>query len=441
MKELNSLTPETLEESDREEVYKKLKKVCAMCVTQKNLESDIMSSPAYSALRKGVYSKDEYVRLLSLKALAGLARSSKDVRKRIATTMDFVRLEGEISTSEDVLRTLSGNEKSEETNKRVGEAVKRYMNLTMVDFSKDIPKDEISTMLAYSFDDIVSSVAFHTDSHVKLMQLNYGERCARMLKSSSFNVRATAVRSVAGLTRTIEGRQALAKTDAFPSLYDMIYNDEKREVLFKSPTINFAKFAMQQLLLSESALDIMLPRYEKYFMAMKREAKEDLLMKFDLQDDTDYDKAIVIGKQAAIAFAFGTVWGALRSLVTSEWRAGMAKPQVRMSHWKKILIGSANASTGTIPLVALYLLVTHTSDSSLVRLKDSPATYTLSNAAFAGVLALVSATVLNIFPYSFVPTLVGVNAKHILSAIPGTTENEQMAYRLANKDSLSSDDS
>lgn len=398
-----------------------------MCVNHTNVEADIMSSPAYSALRKGVYSNDQTVRILSLRGLAALARQSKEVRKRIASTMDFVRLASEIGAPSTVLDSLSSRDENQ--SRAATRIVNLYLNFHQVEVEELLPETQ-STLLAYAFDDIVASVAFHTDSHPKLLQLNYAERAVKMVKSSNFFVRSTAVRAIGGLTRTTEGRQALARTDVFPELYNLIYNEETRDKLFATDSIHFSKFAMQQLLLSESALDIMLPRYEKYFLAMTREAKEDLLMKFDLVDDTDYSKAIGIFKQVAVGFGFGAVYGALKSLLTSTWVPGMSKPQVKLSSMRRILIGAANSSTGSVPLVALYILVTQIQQSQFTRLKDSPPTFAAAN---LGLIAAVGATigiVLNIFPYSLVPAIAGILAPMQLANLPGTSENERFIAKL-----------
>lgn len=380
-----------------------------------------MASPAYSALRKGVYSNDQTVRVLSLRGLAALARQSKEIRKRIATTMDFVRLASEIGATSQALDALSSRE--EASSGLATDAVSEYLNChRLEDFP--LPPEIQSTMMAYAFDDLVASVAFHTDSHAKLLQINYAERAAKMVKSSNFSVRSTAVRAVGGLTRTMEGRQALARTDVFPELYNLVYNEETRDKLFATDSIHFAKYAMQQLLLSESALDIMLPRYEKYFLAMTRDAKEDLLMKFDLVDDTDYAKALAMFKQAALGFGFGAVYGALKSLYTSTWVPGMSKPQIKLAPLRRIIIGAANSSTGSIPIIALYILVTQIGQSQLSRLKDSPPTYAAANMGLAAAVGATVGIILNVFPYSLVPALVGITAQLSLSQCPGTSEHE-----------------
>lgn len=427
-RKLKSYTPEVLDEEPTEVIHEKLRAVVAMCVAHSNIEGDIMSSPAYSALRKGVYSQDLYVRVMSLRGLAALAKHSRDVRKRIATTMDFVRLASEIgATSEslDVLTNADGHEAQE--------VARYYLQMhSQRELKLDTPSVAFNNRVAtFAFDDLVSAVCFHTDAHPKLLQLNYAERAAKMAHSGSFFVRSTAVRAVSGLTRTIEGRQALARTDVFPRLYNLIYNEETRDKLLSTETILFAKYAMQQLLLSESALDIMLPRYEKYFLGMTREAKEDLLMKFDLLDDTDFFKAYDILKQAAVGFGVGTVYGALRSLITTTWVSGMAKPQVKISSLRKIVIGAANSSTGSIPIIALFILASTVEQSGIIRLKDSMPTFLGANIALAGSLIPVIAASLNIFPYGLVPAIIGANAKHILAVVPGTTENEQMVARIS----------
>lgn len=430
-KDLKAYTPEVLDEEPEEVVHARLRAVTAMCINHTNLEADIMSSPAYSALRKGVYSTDPYVRLLSLRALAALARNSRDVRKRIATTMDFVRLSSEISSTSDVLEKMADSKDPGFANSSVA----TYLILHKLTKNDALSNTQVSqAMLAYAFDDVVAAAAFHTDAHPKMLQIGYVERAVKMVKSANYSIRCTAIRAIAGLTRTIEGRQALARTDIFPELYNLIYQEETRDKLLQPNTVNFAKFAMQQLLLSESALDIMLPRYEPFFHAMTRDAKEDMLMKFDLLDETEYAKAYDLMMQGIFGFGFGAIYGALRSMVTSTWVPGMAKPQHKLSSIRKIIIGAANGSTGSIPLIALYLLVTQVTSTKLVSLKDSEPTFWLATAAFAGVIAPTIAVVLNVFPHSLVPAIVGINAKHILSAIPGTWEHEQTVALLQEKE-------
>lgn len=405
-----------------------------MCLTHRHIEMDIMSSPAYSALRKAVYSNDKYVRILALRSLASLARHSRDVRRRVAQTMDFPRLSGEILSNESA--KLSFEKDADHTT----DIVRKYLRIAKLDMNKDILESDLDELLVYAFDDVVSSVTFHIKSHQKLLQLNYPEHAAKLLKSPCHHVRTTAMRAISGLTRTVEGRQALAKTDVFPTMYDLVYNPDKRDRLLKPESVNFGKFALQQLLLSESALDIMLPRYEKFFLAMTKDAKEDLLMKFDLADDTDFDKSIAVGKQIGIGFSFGLVWGTLRSLLQSEWVPGLKKPQIRINSFRNIIIGALNSSTSTIPLVALYILAVQLNDQFLVRFQDTPATHVASSFLMTGALAAVAGVSLQIFPFGLLPSFLGINAKYVLTAIPGTTEYEQAAARIALKGTSNSDE-
>jgi len=432
-RQLASFTPDSLDEEPKEEVYRQLKAVCSMCLTHQHIEHDIMSSSAYSALRKAVYSNDKYVRVLALRSLASLSRHSRDVRRRVAQTMDFSRLAGEIHANESAKLFF------ERDGDHTATLVRKYLGVARLEYQKDVLESDLDEMLAYAFDDIVSSVTFHIESHPKLLQMDYPEHAAKMLKSPCFHVRTTAMRAISGLTRTIEGRQALAKTDVFPTMYNLVYSPEKRDILLKPESVNFGKFALQQLLLSESALDIMLPRYEKFFLAMTKDAKEDLLMRFDLQDDTDYDKGLAVGKQFGIGFAFGAVWGALRSLLQSEWVAGLKKPQVRLNTLKNIAVGALNGSTGTIPIVALYILIVQLNDQFLVRFQDTPATHFMSSLAAFGTIAAIAGVSLQIFPYGLLPAFIGINANYVLTAIPGTMENEQAAARITLKDTPDSD--
>jgi hypothetical protein len=433
-RQLNQFTPETLDEQTSEEIHRQIRNVAKMCIHHKQIEKFIMSSPAYSALRKAVYSEDKYVRLLALRALASLSRNSRDVRKRIAQTMDFTRLASEIYGKDGAKKIIASD------GPLASALASKYLRISSEDLEKELSVSDMDDLLVYAFEDIVSSVAFHTDSHPKLLQLNYAERAAALTKSPCFHVRVTAIRAVGGLTRTVEGRQALAKTDVFPTLYNMVYPEETRDKLFRTETVNLATYAMQQLLLSESALDIMLPRYEKFFLAMTQSAKEDLLMKFDLQDDTDLAKGIVIAKQIGLGFGFGAIWGGLRSLLVSEWVPGIKRPQVRLSSLRKVIIGAANGSTGAIPLISLAILLNQINDSFLLQFMDSKATYGAAVLSLTGALAAVSGLSLQIFPFGLVPAFLGVNADRILAYIPGTVENERLLARHARRGTPDSDE-
>jgi hypothetical protein len=352
--------------------------------------------------------------------------------------MDFVRLSGEIFNNQAVIQQLETD----------GEAsfalVRKYLHAATLGFEQEgktesIAISDLDALLVFAYEDIVSSVTMNTECHAKLLSLDYAGHLARLVKSPCFHVRTTAIRGIAGLTRSVEGRRALATTDVFPTLYEAVYSTQ-RDTLLHGLNLNYGKFALQQLILSESALDIMLPRYKDYFLAMTKDAKEDLLMRFDLKDENEYDAGLVYFKQAVLGFSVGTVWGAMRSLIHSEWMPGQKKPKISINSFRRIFIGSANASTGTLPLIGLFALFSLLNDRFIVRLQDSPLAYYGATTAVAASVALVANASLVIFPYAIVPAFIGLNAKHILAAISGTTENEVMTAHMARLGTPNSDE-
>jgi hypothetical protein len=76
--------------------------------------------------------------------------------------------------------------------------------------------------------------------------------------------------------------------------------------------IRLAKYCMQQLLLSQSALETLLERHEDLLKKVSVKAKEELLSRFDYEKDQLSEMLWDVGRDATLAGIFGFLWGPSR---------------------------------------------------------------------------------------------------------------------------------
>ena len=78
--------------------------------------------------------------------------------------------------------------------------------------------------------------------------------------------------------------------------------------------IRLAKYCMQQLLLSQAALETLATKHEQFLTKVSVRAKEELLSQFDYNHDQFAEFLWDTGRDATLASIFGFLWGPTRQV-------------------------------------------------------------------------------------------------------------------------------
>lgn len=309
---LRETTPDVLDKSP-EEVYSAMLNACEACVTTDKLADEILTSGTYNTLRKAAYSEDKLVRLLALRSLASLASYSHNIRHRLASTMNFEKSQLQNFDRKDLVKAL------ETDNERLNEVEKLYHLKPNKDYINSAAKD-IDSLLVFAFDDLVKSVIQDKACHDKLLSFDYQNHLLSLLSSSDKKLSSFAISGFSGLSHSYNGRIAMVNCDVFPKLYQLIYPSDSKPI-YDAKTIINGKFALQQLLVSQSAMDAMLPKYGDFFLTtMSPSSKHELLVSFSLENEIEHITFAPRITQLAIGSVFGFFYSLIPSAVLKNPR-------------------------------------------------------------------------------------------------------------------------
>ncbi|XP_049848792.1 uncharacterized protein LOC126316740 isoform X2 [Schistocerca gregaria] len=350
-KTLECLYSESLDNADIQEIYTALMHIADVSVRNRFTKKHMIQTPIYIKLCQLLYHSDPLVRLLSLRAITGLAEHNAFVLKYFTQTQNFDKLD-QLFLPETTTHIQRMIETSRTNDLHVRTIYERSVDKDL--HALAVPY--LDELLVLAFDRFVSVLAQNENTHSQLLQSPNLTHYVQLINSPDPGVCRTGISFVSGLTKSVEGRKWLAeKTDVFPHLCDLTFGSRSHMYSGDSRIIRQGKFALQQLLLSESAMRFLRAKYETFLLnQLPMYAKKELLVEFDIKEQEYVDYAKEVGRVLMSGYGTGFAWGALRSAFRLTPSVEPGSLRVMRSSTKHVIARGLNTATGTVLILMMY---------------------------------------------------------------------------------------
>lgn len=377
--------PEDLIKEDRNELKRTLTLIAHYCHSNGISEAPFLNTAALDGLITATYSEDKYIQFLALKCLAAAAKKLSGVRIVLSEHLDYARLINQIF-EEPNFKDLRHSRLAYES------SVYGSNEAKVTPLMDDV--------LKYAYLDLITSLSLEESAHPILISTGIVEMIDLLLSSDDVMSKISITSCCYGLSSSVEGRRALAQSDVFKQLYELVYTGEYplRIPYFMRNAVYEAKVCLQRLILSQTAIDLLLDRDEDFLRNIPSEHKEELLKFFVPKSEKRWMVPSREIEKFMVGIGAAVVWSSLRFF-------GKQLLQRQVFSTKKYIWTVADSVTGTISLQGMFWVLMSLNDHVISKSKDLHyVAYT--SAAFIGSVGFL-AYIIKTFPYSFVPAIIG----------------------------------
>eukprot|EP01127_Copromyxa_protea_P004349 TRINITY_DN14215_c0_g1_i1.p1 TRINITY_DN14215_c0_g1~~TRINITY_DN14215_c0_g1_i1.p1 ORF type:complete len:525 (+),score=128.78 TRINITY_DN14215_c0_g1_i1:120-1577(+) len=223
-----------------------------------------------------------------------------------------------------------------------------------------------------------------------------------LLRDNDPVLRSVAIISIAKLSENEQGRKILAQTDAFQTIYTLLYHpweDTQGTLVNDGKMLPLRTSVMGKLAIKELGKEVPKPS-----LSIEQLQSLQALQDYLPQREETVLRGNLMWGCVFRGVAFGLLWGYARSFIRHRWTV---KGPLKAAEFRTALKGGAKTAAGTFVLCFLHELDQMTQSMYLQDLEEYTF-YSTFVRPFAGTILLFLSTQLT--PFSILPTLVGVKS-------------------------------
>lgn len=376
----------------------KLENICRLAVKGYLNKQDLIDTGALETIiLLSTFSEDKYIQFLSLKILAELCKNSSSITKLISNVLDIQSISEKVFSNEEIKTKVLDN-------------LPFYRILYNNAINNTESSKYIDELLLFTFTDLISRLAKIESTHQVLIESNTLPFFDRLLRSNDLITKEFAFYYLSGLSKSVEGRKLIAKTDIFYDLYEILYFESFPNSIpfFKKELIYYAKGCIQRLILSKSAMEILTERDPDLPNRLSNHPKSDLPIATHSRGELQMVQIREMAEKFLIGSGLSAVLTTIRhgfSLLTKD--LFRAKRKVSLKH--KI----SDSISGTVALVGFVISLNIVNRKFLTLNRDDRIHFHAQIALTSLVSSFFLSYVLCNYRHVLIPAIIGVSLNEL----------------------------
>lgn len=358
------------------------------------------------------FHEDKYIQYLSLRTLAELCKNSSSITKLISNVLDIRSVGEKVFLNHEIQNKVLDNL-----------AFYRLIYNNSIGNVQSI--EYIDELLLFSYTDLLSRIANVESTHESLINTNTLPFFEKLLRSNDMLSKEFAFYYLSGLSKSVEGRKLIAKTDIFYDLYDIIYYESYPNTIpfFKKELMYYAKGCIQRLILSKSAMEILTEKDSELPSRLSSHPKSDLPIATHSKGELQMVHIREMAEKFLIGSGVAAVWTTIRhgiSLITKDlFRA-------RRNVLLKFKL--SDSVTGTIALVGYAISLKMLNRRYMTLNRDDKVYFNGQIAVTSFVSSFFISYVLCNYRYAIVPAIIGLSLNGLSDLYYDLVNNREIFY-------------